>query len=88
MTRQPVESSQITAIGYDAATNTLEIEFKQGGRSVYQYANVTPEIHASLMGTDKKPGEKHSVGSYFIHNIKKRPDRHPYKKIEDAAAKA
>lgn len=38
MDRLAVKSSNIRAIGYDEATNTLEIEFKTG--SVYQYQPV------------------------------------------------
>lgn len=41
LTMAPVESSQIAAIGYDAATLTLGVTFKQGGH--YRYANVGPE---------------------------------------------
>lgn len=41
LTMAPVESSQIAAIGYDAATLTLGITFKQGGH--YRYAAVQPE---------------------------------------------
>ena len=41
LTMAPVESSQIAAIGYDSASRTLGITFKQGGH--YRYANVAPE---------------------------------------------
>ncbi|MCC6800438.1 MAG: KTSC domain-containing protein [Anaerolineae bacterium] len=41
LTMAPVESSQIAAIGYDAATLTLGVTFKQGGH--YRYAGVQPE---------------------------------------------
>ena len=35
MMRIPVASSNVATVGYDEATNTLEVEFKDG--SVYQY---------------------------------------------------
>lgn len=38
MDRQPVHSSMIASIGYDAETATLEIEFSNGG-PVWQYYN-------------------------------------------------
>ena len=43
---QPVESSQIAAIGHDAETNTLAIRFKNWKgvpTSLYQYQNFTAE---------------------------------------------
>lgn len=59
MTRIPVQSSNIRAIGYD--TGTLEVEFKDG--SVYQYADVPQKVHDALL---KAP----SIGTYFAKNIK------------------
>ncbi len=35
MKREPVESSMIASIGYDANAETLEVEFNAGG--LYQY---------------------------------------------------
>ena len=61
MARQPVTSSNISAIGYDAETNTLEIEFKGG--SVYSYPGVTPDQHQQLLNAD-------SVGSHFHKHIR------------------
>jgi len=63
MIRQSVTSSTIESIGYDAKTQTLEIEFKKG--SVYQYYGVPESEYAALMGAE-------SHGSYFAHNIKGR----------------
>lgn len=85
MQRKPVESSQIKSVGYDPKTKTLEIEFVQGG-SVYQYVNVSPEVYEELMGVNVPADQQQdfSVGSYFIRNIKKRPDLYPYKKVEAA----
>ncbi len=49
-----VESSNIQAIGYDAETKVLRVEFK-GGRQ-YEYAGVSPGIHTVLMGAESKGG--------------------------------
>ena len=56
MKRQPVISSSLRSVGYDAATETLEIEFRSGG--VYRYYGVPREVYEALM---KAP----SLGSYF-----------------------
>ena len=59
--RQPVSSSDIASLGYDAATQTLEIEFHATG--VYRYFSVPVEIFATLQTTP-------SPGKYFLQNIK------------------
>lgn len=69
----PVNSSQINAIGYAAATNTMRIEFKSG--SLYEYANVTPEVFEAFA---KAP----SIGSHFYKHIKPFADKYPYVKLE------
>ncbi len=61
MIRQPVSSSNISSIGYDPESRTLEIEFHSGG--VYQYFNVPESIYNALMSAS-------SQGSYFHHYIK------------------
>ncbi len=38
----PVGSSNIDASGYDPATQTLKVQFKNGG--IYEYPNVTEEL--------------------------------------------
>jgi len=60
MQRTPVKSSNIRAVGYDAATQTLEVEF---GSGVYQYQGVPPEKHAKLMGAE-------SVGKFIRAEIR------------------
>ncbi|UPK82725.1 KTSC domain-containing protein [Proteus vulgaris] len=62
MNRVPVSSSNLHSVGYDQATQTLEIAFHSGG--VYQYLNVPPKIHQDLMNASSK-------GQYFDVNIKK-----------------
>ena len=61
MDRQPVTSSNIKAIGYDPSTQTLEVEFSNGG--VYRYTDVPAQVHADLMAAE-------SVGRYFAANVR------------------
>lgn len=57
---KPVESSNIKAIGYDAAKRHLHVQFKSGGH--YRYEDVAPHIHADFMAADSK-------GSHFASNL-------------------
>lgn len=61
MKRTPVESGNVAAIGHDPDTNTLEVEFRNGG--VYTYHGVDADKHAALMKAD-------SVGGFLHANIK------------------
>ncbi len=61
MERIPVKSSNISSIGYDEDSNTLEIEFHNG--AVYQYFDVPFSVYDDLMGAD-------SQGIYLAQNIK------------------
>ena len=61
MNRQAVTSSNIASIGYDADSQTLEIEFLNGG--VYQYFDVPQHVHQELMKAS-------SHGQYLAQNIK------------------
>lgn len=63
MERTPVSSSNISAIGYDADSQTLEVEFKNG--AVYQYSGVPPIEHEGILYADSK-------GKYLHANIKPR----------------
>lgn len=75
MQRTPVVSSQITSIGYDPASQVLEIEFpgrRDAPGSVYQYTEVPPKVHEDLMAAK-------SVGSHFGANIR---GKFSYKKLE------
>jgi hypothetical protein len=56
----PVKSSNVAATGYDAASQTLHVQFK-GGKT-YAYAGVPPEVNASL-------GQADSVGRFIGANI-------------------
>ncbi|MEV7551544.1 KTSC domain-containing protein [Amycolatopsis sp. NPDC089917] len=63
MTRQPVVSTNITSIGYDPQTRTLEIEFHNG--RVYQYRGVPEATATALLNTA-------SHGQYFNMYVKDR----------------
>ena len=52
MERQPVGSTNIASIGYDEATETLEVEFLSG--AVYQYFNVGSDLYQNFMGAQSK----------------------------------
>ncbi len=58
---QPVESSVIRAVGYDAGSRTLQVEFSSG--AVYQYFDVPPEEHAALLRAE-------SLGRYFREHVR------------------
>lgn len=70
MKRTPVESGNVAEIGHDAATNTLEVQYKNGG--VYRYADVDADKHSALM---KAP----SIGGFIHANIK---GHHPHTKVD------
>lgn len=73
---QPVESSQIAAIGHNPETNTLAIQFKKkdGPGSVYHYANFTADDFAAFKGAE-------SIGSHFGQHIKPATEKHPFTKV-------
>jgi hypothetical protein len=60
MERVPVSSSNLVSVGYETASETLEVEFKSG---VYQYYNVPSFMHEQLM-------QATSIGTFFNKNIK------------------
>lgn len=70
MNMVPVSSSNLSAVGYDAATQTLRVAFIGGG--LYEYSGVPVSVHTGLMSAS-------SHGSYFDAHIKKGPYR--YRKI-------
>jgi hypothetical protein len=61
MRRIPVVSSNLAAVGYNAETEILEIQFRNN--RIYQYANVPETIHSGLMSAGSK-------GIYFNLYIK------------------
>ncbi len=62
MERQRVSSSNISTIGYDVNTKTLEVEFYSGG--IYQYTDVPETVHFKFVKAE-------SVGKFFHIHIKK-----------------
>lgn len=62
----PVQSSMISAIGYDPDSETLAVKFVATG-DTYHYSHVSEDDYAALCSAD-------SVGKYFNAHIKgKRP---------------
>ena len=59
--RMPVVSSNVSSVGYDPDTQTLEVEFNTG--SVYSYEGVPQAEYDNLLSAQ-------SVGSYFARNIR------------------
>lgn len=53
-------SSSVKAMGYDAASLTLQVDFKSG-RS-YVYRPVPPEVHSNILAAK-------SPGSYLHKNV-------------------
>lgn len=71
-----VESSQIAAIGHDAETKTLAIQFpaKSGPGTVYHYANFEQDTFDAFLAAESK-------GSFFGKYIKPFKDKYPYTRI-------
>ena len=69
MMREHVASSNISSIGYDQGTQTLEVEFTNG--SVYQYYNVDQNLFDQLMASGSK--------GQFLNNYIK--NAYPYSRV-------
>jgi hypothetical protein len=69
MERQPVESSNISSVGFDPETETLEVEFRNG--SIYQYFGVPLPLFEQLT-------QSPSIGSFLNINIK---ESFPYERV-------
>jgi hypothetical protein len=61
MERTAVTSSNIASIGYDPASQTVEVEFHEGG--VFQYYEVPQEVYDDFLAADSK-------GKFFNQYIK------------------
>jgi hypothetical protein len=75
-----IESSQIDAIGYDAETQTLAIQFRGKGDapgSLYHYSNFTAEDWQAFRDAE-------SIGSHFYKHVKPFKDKYPYVRIDTA----
>jgi hypothetical protein len=62
----PVISSNVGAVGYDPASQTLDVQFKAGGK-VYRYAGVPPSVNEAMSGAE-------SIGKFISSNIVKKFD--------------
>ena len=62
---QPVNSSNLAAVGYDKDTQTLHVQFSSGG--AYRYTGVPASTHQALMAAPSKGGflAKHIKGRFF-----------------------
>jgi hypothetical protein len=58
-----VESTLVSAVAYDADARILLVALRSG--EVYEYAEVTPEAHAALLGAE-------SVGRHFNTEVRRR----------------
>ena len=77
---QPVESSQIAAIGHDPDSKTLAVRFKTWKgepSSLYHYANVDGDTFAAFLAAESK-------GRHFGQHIKPHTERFPFTRIESA----
>ena len=61
MDRTRVRSSNISSIGYEANSRTLEVEFHSG--SIYQYNRVPESVYEALM-------DARSHGAYFNDQVR------------------
>ena len=69
MNRSPVASSNVSSIGYDTVTETLEVEFLSG--RVYQYYGVPDHLHEQIMQASSK-------GQFLNYYIK---NSYPYSRV-------
>lgn len=58
---QPVVSGNLKAVGYDKASQTLDVQFSSG--RIYRYSGVSPSVHQELIAAE-------SIGSYFARNVR------------------
>ncbi len=69
MKRETASSSNIVSFGYDASSETLEIEFMTG--AIYQYYNVPQPIYDALLAAP-------SAGKFFAYQIR---NAFPYSRV-------
>lgn len=62
MERYPVSSSSLASVGYDANSETLQVEFTATGK-VYEYYNVPQFMYDRLL-------EAASIGQFFNAEIR------------------
>ena len=78
---QPVQSSQIAAIGHCPATETLAVQFLRKGApaDVYHYANITATEYAAFASAQ-------SIGAHLGKHIKPYTAKHPCTNMGTPAA--
>ena len=64
-----VSSTNVSSVGYDASSSTLEVTFHSG--DTYQYYGVPASVHAGLMRASSK-------GSYLASYVK---GRYQYRQV-------
>jgi hypothetical protein len=69
MQREYISSSNIVSVGYDEASQTLEVEFRDG--AVYQYYNVNQNMYSEFMQSSSK-------GQFLSYQIK---NAFPYSRV-------
>jgi hypothetical protein len=69
MRRDPVTSSTLRSIGYDADTAIMEVEFANGG--IYRFFAIPSSLHRRLLSAESK-------GTFFHLNIR---DRFPFARV-------
>ncbi len=62
MQRQPVSSSNLESVGYEASSQTLKVAFLSG--AVYEYYNVPETVYVGLLNAGSK-------GTYLDTFVKK-----------------
>jgi hypothetical protein len=70
MHRQTVSSTSIASVGYDADTETLEVEYRNG--SVYRYLKVAKRQYWALMSAP-------SLGAFLNKEIR---DTHEFRRVK------
>jgi hypothetical protein len=53
MQREPVDSSVIVSMGYDAVWRVLELEFRHT-QEIYDYFDVSPDVYAAFRSAESK----------------------------------
>ena len=68
----PVESSMISSVGYDKATNVLRVVFNSG--AVWVYSKVPEKVYAELIAAGSKGSYMRGcvIGAYSERCIRRR----------------
>lgn len=77
----PVKSNKLAAIGYDAASQVLAVQFFSKGQpgNVYHYANFSEDDWAVFSNAE-------SHGKHFIAHIQSQKEKYPYTNMGVPAA--